>query len=82
MAFTLLKSELLSVTSELAMQVAQMPGSGDERPLDDRRLDYLKGQIMAGQATVFHWAIAVRPDNSERRINGCALQPRHIEAQR
>lgn len=70
MAFTLLKSELLSVTSELAMQVAQMPGSATERPLDDRRLDYLKGQIMAGQATVFHWAIAVRPDNSERRING------------
>ena len=25
---------------------------------------------MAGQATVFHWAIAVRPDETERRING------------
>jgi hypothetical protein len=70
MAFTLLKSELLSVTSELARKVAQMPGSATERPLDDKRLDYLKGQIMAGQATVFNWAIAVRPDGTERRING------------
>ena len=25
---------------------------------------------MAGQATVFNWAIAVRPDETERRING------------
>ena len=70
MAFTLLKSELLSVTSELAQRVAQMPGSATERPLDDKRIDYLKGEVMAGQATVFHWAIAVRPDESERRING------------
>jgi hypothetical protein len=66
----LLKSELLAVTSPLAQQVAQMPGSATERPIDDKRLDYLKGQIMAGQATVFHWAIAVRPDETERRING------------
>jgi hypothetical protein len=70
MAFTLLNSELLSVTSELARKIAQMPGSATERPLDDKRLDYLKGQIMAGQATVFNWAIAVRPDETERRING------------
>lgn len=70
MAFTLLKSELLAVTSSLAQQVAQMPGSATERPLDDKRLDYLKGQVMAGQATVFNWAIAVRPDETERRING------------
>jgi hypothetical protein len=47
-----------------------MPGSATERPLDDKRLDYLKGQIMAHNATVFHWAIAVRPDNTEVRING------------
>ncbi len=70
MAFTLLKSELLAVTSELAIQIAQMPGSATERPLDDKRTEYLKGQVMAGQATVFNWAIAVRPDLSERRING------------
>jgi hypothetical protein len=70
MAFTLVKSELLSLTSELARSVAQMPGSATERLLDVKRLDYLKGQIMAGQATVFNWAIAVRPDGTERRING------------
>ena len=70
MAFTLLNSELLSVTSELAIQIAQMPGSATERPLDDKRIDYLKGQVVAGQATVFNWAIAVRPDETERRING------------
>jgi len=70
MAFTLFKSDLLSVTSELAQQVAQMQGSVTERPIDDKRIDYLKGQVMAGQATVFHWAFAVRPDQTERRING------------
>ena len=70
MAFTLLKSELLDVTSELAIQIAQMSGSVTERPLDDKRIDYLKGQVMAGQATVFNWAIAVRPDGIGSDING------------
>lgn len=70
MAFSLVKSELLAATSQLAQQIAQMPGSATERPLDNRRLDYLKGQVTTGQATVFSWAIAVRPDETEVRING------------
>lgn len=69
-AFTLVKSETLAMTSKLAIEVASMPGSDTERPLDEKRVDYLRGQVMAGLATPFSWAFAIRPDGTIVRING------------
>jgi hypothetical protein len=69
-AFTLVKSETLAMTSKLAIEVASMPGSDTERVLDERRVDYLRGQVMAGLATPFSWAFAIRPDGTIVRING------------
>ena len=63
-AFTLVKSETLAMTSKLAIEVATMPGSDTERVLDERRVDYLRGQVMAGLATPFSWAFAIRPDGT------------------
>ena len=69
-AFTLVKSETLTMTSKLAIEVAAMPGSDTERILDERRIDYLRGQVMAGLATPFSWAFAIRPDGTIVRVNG------------
>lgn len=69
-AFTLVKSETLAITSALAIEVATMPGSDTERVLDEKRVDYLRGQTMAGLATPFSWAFAIRPDGTIVRING------------
>lgn len=69
-AFTLVKSETLAMTSKLAIEVATMPGSDTERVLDEKRVDYLRGQVMAGLAMPFSWAFAVRPDGTIVRVNG------------
>jgi hypothetical protein len=69
-AFTLVKTETLAMTSKLAIEVASMPGSDTERVLDEKRVDYLRGQVMAGLATPFSWAFAIRPDGTIVRING------------
>ena len=70
-AFTLVKSETLCYDiSKLAIEVATMPGSDTERVLDEKRVDYLRGQVMAGLAMPFSWAFAVRPDGTIVRVNG------------
>jgi hypothetical protein len=69
-AFTLLKSETLAMTSKLAIEIASMPGSDTERVLDEKRIDYLRGQVVAGLATPFNWVIAERPDGTRVRMNG------------
>lgn len=68
--FTLVDSEKRPITTDLAVEFAQMPGSATERPLEERRTDYLRGQVAAGHATTFHWATAERPDGTKVRING------------
>jgi hypothetical protein len=65
-----MKSETLAVTSQLAIEIATMTGSDTERILDEKRIDYLRGQVMAGLATPFHWAVAERPDGTRVRMNG------------
>ena len=69
-AFTLIKSETLAMTSKLAIEMATMTGSDTERVLDEKRIDYLRGQVMAGLAVPFNWVIAERPDGTRVRMNG------------
>jgi hypothetical protein len=69
-AFTLIKSETLAMTSKLAIEFATMTGSDTERMLDEKRIDYLRGQVMAGLAVPFNWVIAERPDGTRVRMNG------------
>lgn len=68
--FNLVDSEKRLITSDLAREFAQMLGSATERTKEEKRMDYIRGQVAAGHAVTFHWATAERPDGTIVRVNG------------
>jgi hypothetical protein len=69
MAFRLIKSETVPLTKELAARFASMTPSPTERPLDSRRVKYLREKVEADQCLPFKWASAVT-EGLVYRMNG------------
>jgi len=67
--FRLLKSEVIPLTKELAIEFHSMQASPTERLLDKKRVQHLRQKILAGQAVTFQWATAKLGD-IELRMNG------------
>jgi hypothetical protein len=67
--FQLVKSEVLSLTPELAQQFRDMSPSPTERDLDKNRLKMLSDAAENGRLITFHWSTAVLGDK-RLRING------------
>lgn len=61
-SFTLVKSTTVPMTPELAGRFATMTPSPTERPLDEKRVKYLRAKIDAGLAVSFQWAFAKYTD--------------------
>jgi hypothetical protein len=57
-SFQLVKSTTVPMTPELAARFATMTPSPTERPLDEKRVKYLRAKIDAGLAVSFQWAFA------------------------
>jgi hypothetical protein len=69
--FTLLNSQTVDLTLDLAVEFSKMPATVSERDLKQRRLDYLKDRVLDGTAITFHWARAKVADSGEiYRVNG------------
>ena len=67
--FKYLGSETRPITPQFAAEWASMEGSPTERDVDKKRVTYLHGQIMAGEAIPFNWADAVLK-GKKYRVNG------------
>jgi hypothetical protein len=69
MAFTLMLSEVIPLTSELALKHRDLTPSPTERALEPSRVLYLKEKIEAGHMLPFHWATA-QLNGDLLRVNG------------
>lgn len=69
--FKLKDSVTLPLTQKLIEELATMAGSITERPLDDKRVEFIKDRINSGLAVSFHWAKAQIEGKKEwYRVNG------------
>jgi hypothetical protein len=70
-AFTLVKSEVVDLTFDIAKQFREMKPTPTERDLDPKRVEYLKERIEKGWAVPFHLAtVKVTATGEVYRANG------------
>lgn len=67
-SFQLVRSTTVPMTPELAARFATMTPSPTERPLNEKRVKYLRAKIDAGLAVSFQWAFAKYIDKKGREF--------------
>lgn len=67
-SFQLVQSTTVPMTSDLAARFSTMTPSPTERPLDEKRVKYLRAKIDAGLAVSFQWAFAKYVDKQGREF--------------
>jgi len=64
-------SQVCKITHELAMKIRDMEDFTGERPLSEKRVRALKGEIKAGRSKLFDWSIAYCLSSGKwYRVNG------------
>jgi hypothetical protein len=67
-SFQLVRSTTVPMTQDLAGRFAKMTPSPTERPLDEKRVKYLRAKIDAGLAVSFQWAFAKYTDDRGQEL--------------
>lgn len=69
--WTILSSETVDLTPEVARAFSTIPSSTTERELSTKRVKFIESAVLGGRAIIFDWAKATIKDTGETvRLNG------------